>query len=258
MEAQDLGPAADKVGDELALLGIGALAQQGGDGLLGHVDAAPEDECGHRQTHEAVHLPAGQALHHGGQQNGGGGDDVIAAVGGGGHEGGRIDHDAQLGVETAEPELDDDGTQQNTHGDPLQVHRAGVQDLADGGLGQLIADDQDQSGNGQAGQVFEPGVAEGMMLVGRLLRQVEAHQGDDGGAGVGEVVHGVGGDGNGAGQGTHCQLGGEEQQVADDADDAGKTARSSTGVLGICVSALQNEASGEKFSHWMPPEYGMF
>ena len=247
--AQDLGPAADEVSDELALFGVGALAQQGGDGVLGQIDAAPEDEGGHSQTHDTVHLPAGHTLDDGGGQDGGGGQAVIAAVGGGGHQGGGIDHHAQLGVEPAEPELDGDGAHQNGNGDPLQFHGGGVQDLTDGGLGQLIADDEDQARHGKAGQILEPGVAEGVVLVGGLLRQVEAQQGHDGGAGVGEVVHGVGGDGHGTGQSAHRQLQGKEQKIADNAHNTRQPTGGGTGFFAFHALVLPDKGTQKKISH---------
>lgn len=40
----------------------------------------------------------------------------------------------------------------------------------------------------QGGEVFHPAVAEGMLRVGGRGGKLEAHQGDDGGAGVGQVV----------------------------------------------------------------------
>ena len=41
-------------------------------------------------------------------------------------------------------------------------------------------------------------MAEGVVAVGPLARHMKAHQGYHGGTGVGEVIEGVGGDGDGA------------------------------------------------------------
>ena len=100
----------------------------------------------------------------------------------------------------------------------------GVEDFLKAGPGQLEADDDDQRSHGQPGKVFIPGMAVGMVLVRRTLCQTEAKQGDDGAGGVGQVVHGVGGNGHGMGGQAHDELAGEQQQVAENAHNAGKNA----------------------------------
>ena len=60
-----------------------------------------------------------------------------------------------------------------------------------------------------------------MLLVRELSGKLGAHDGDDGGQGVGEVVHRVQGDGDGVGHDAHEGLEGREKDVGQDADDAG-------------------------------------
>ena len=71
-----------------------------------------------------------------------------------------------------------------------------MDDLADGRLYQLRADQQDHRRHGQPRQVFDPVVAEGMSGVSGLRREAEADQRHDGAGGVGEVVDGVRRDGD--------------------------------------------------------------
>ena len=74
--------------------------------------------------------------------------------------------------------------------------------------------------NRQPGQIFVPGMAVGMLRVRRTGPQFEAHQADDVGAGIRQVIHTVGHNGNAAGQRADGGFSRKKQQVADDADNA--------------------------------------
>ena len=56
-------------------------------------------------------------------------------------------------------------------------------------------------------------MAEGVVGVRLLTGQTEAHQSDHRGGGIGEVVEGVGGDGDGAGDESGGEFSRKEQQV---------------------------------------------
>ena len=56
-------------------------------------------------------------------------------------------------------------------------------------------------------------MAEGMAGIGLLARHLESDQGDDGGAGIRQVVEGVGRDGDGIADGPRQEFPGEEAQV---------------------------------------------
>ena len=88
-----------------------------------------------------------------------------------------------------------------------------------GGLCQLEADNDDHGGDHQTGQVFKPGVAVGVFRVGGLFRQFEANQRHNGAGRVGQVVHGVSSDGNGAGQGADNDFPEEKEEIAENAHD---------------------------------------
>ena len=67
-------------------------------------------------------------------------------------------------------------------------------------------------------------MAEGVVRVRLLPRQLEAQQGDEGAAGVGQVVEGVGGDGDGAGERSGEEFSGEQQHIQADAHRAAEDA----------------------------------
>ena len=107
-----------------------------------------------------------------------------------------------------------------------------VQDLIKRGFQQINANDQNQRRNSQAGQVLKSGVTVGMVLVGGHFRQLEAQEGHDGAGSIGEVVHGIGCDGDRAAEGANGQFSCEKQGVAADAHQAGQGAdlRPDTGI----------------------------
>ena len=72
-----------------------------------------------------------------------------------------------------------------------------MQDLVKGRGDQLEAHEDDQQGNEQAGEIFDPAVSEGMPGIRLLARHFEADQRDQGGARIGKVVEGVRCDGDG-------------------------------------------------------------
>ena len=99
-----------------------------------------------------------------------------------------------------------------------------MEDLVKGGLGQLHAHQQDQSGHDQAGYVLDAAVAEGMVGVGLLPCQAEAQQRHRRGPGVGQVVEGVRRNGDGAGQPPGEEFADEQQDVQGDAHSAAQGA----------------------------------
>ena len=82
-----------------------------------------------------------------------------------------------------------------------------------GALAQLHAHQEDEQGHQQPGEILHAAMAEGVVGVRLLTCQTKAHQGHHGGGGVGEVVEGVGGDGDGAGNEAGGEFARKEQQV---------------------------------------------
>ena len=227
--AQNLGGGADFVEDLLPQLRAGGLAQQGADGVLSQTKAADEDEHCHRKAHIAVDPQTGHGFHDAAEQHRAGGNHVVAAVGGGGHQRFRLELLAQPSVEQGQPQLHAHGSSQYRCGEPAKGHGLRVENLLEGTFGQFEADEQNHHRHRQAGQVLEPGVAVGVVFVRRLFRQLKAQQRHHGAAGIGQVVHGIGGDGHRACQCADGQLAGEQHCIADDSHQASQTAGSHPG-----------------------------
>lgn len=92
-------------------------------------------------------------------------------------------------------------------------------------------------------------MAVGVFGVGGLLGKFEAHQGNNGAGGVGQVVHGVGGDGDGAGQSADDDFSQEKEKIAENAYDSGQRTHGGTyfGVAGLV--GIFNEKTEQKMCH---------
>ena len=99
-----------------------------------------------------------------------------------------------------------------------------MDDLLNRALAQLHAHHQNEQGDQQARQIFDAAVAEGVSVVRLLPRQLKAHQGDHRGAGVRQVIEGVGRHGDGAGEHTGQKLSQRQQQIEKNTHTAGQHA----------------------------------
>lgn len=84
---------------------------------------------------------------------------------------------AQPGKEPGHPQLPQNRDDEHPKDHRRSVHRLGVEDLPHRGLGQVRPDHQDQRSHHQAGDVFIPGVAVGVVGIRRLLGHAEPQQG---------------------------------------------------------------------------------
>lgn len=116
-------------------------------------------------------------------------------------------------------------------------------------LCQLHAHKENDHGDDEAGDILQPPVAERMLRIGPLPRQLEAEQRHDARSRVGEVIEGVRRHGDGAGERTGKQLERKEQHIKADADDAAENAvglpHSRIGHIG----AVFDKALGKKRDH---------
>ena len=124
-----------------------------------------------------------------------------------------------------------------------------MQDFVQTVLGQLHADDQHHHCHRQTGQILEPGVAVGVVLIGGLFRQLEADQAHDVGGCVGQVVDGIRRDGDAAEYGAGDELACKQQQVAEDAHHTGHAAVGAAhgGVAGVLMVFYKKPDQG--FGH---------
>ena len=241
VDAHDPRVGHHKVVDLLDQLAAGGRPQQGVQGLLGGLDAGPQDEHRHQHAHPAVDHQVREVGHQGGQQHGGGGHAVTEGVRGGGQHGGGVQPLPQPAVIGGHVQLHPDGDAQDGNHQRAGVHRRRVQDLVQGGPAQLVTHQQDQQRHRQAGQVLHPPVAERVLRVRLLARQAEAHQRHEGAAGVGEVIEGVGGDGDGAGEGARQEFSQEQQDVQPDPHRAAEDAVAPAEDGGLLALRLQKQ-----------------
>lgn len=143
-------------------------------------------------------------------------------IGGGGEHHLRADAVPQLPVKSAHPQLHADGQDEDEQGDGLKIQRFRVQDLADGFLKEREAHLNDQKSHNQGGDVFDPPVSEGMFLIGGFFRELDADQTDDRRAGIGEIVEGVGCDGDAVQGGPDDKFCGKKKSIAQNTHKAGE------------------------------------
>ena len=224
VNADDGGMGHDQFFDLLHKFVGGRRAQQGIDRILGGIEAGPENESRHQDTAPAVDHQTGEAAHQSCDEHSGGGDAVAEGVGGGSQHGGGVQLFPQGAVVKGHIQLHTDGYAQDGNHQPAGVYRSGVQNFIQRGLCQLEAHQDDEHGHRQARQVLDTAVTEGMVRVRLLSRQLKAQQGDEGASGVGQVVEGVGGDGDGAGDGAGKELPGKQENVEANAHRAAEDA----------------------------------
>ena len=116
-----------------------------------------------------------------------------------------------------------------------------MQDLIKRGLGQFHTHEQDQGGYDEAADVLDTAVAEGVIQVGLLTGHFESDEGDQGRAGIGQVVEGIGSDGDGTGEGTCQILAGEEHQIQQDAQQSAEHAVGLTYLGSLIVFMIFDE-----------------
>ena len=253
MVAQHLGLGDDVIHQLPPKLRIRVLTKQRRNGILGQTPAAVQDKGRHCQAHPAVHGDVELSFKQGGQEYRGGGDAVVPAVLGGGKQRLGVDFLRQSPIEQVHPQLHADGGQQHHRRNGRKFHRRGMEDFFGGGLDQLHADDQDQHRHSQTTQIFRPGVTVGVSGIRRLIRHPETDEGHDGAGGIGQVVHGIGGNGHGTGQGSHQQLEAKQQQVAGDPHHAGQGAHRRTHLRVIRVLPIFYKQPKQQFRHIFLP-----
>ena len=232
---------------------VGCLTQQGGDGLAGGLHGGVEDEEGHQQPHIAVQRQVGKEGGDHAQQHGDGGDGVAEAVLGGGGHGGGADLAAHGAVIKGHVHLHQHGQHQNGGGNGGELHRLGVEDFIEGGAQQFHAHHQDEARHHQTGDILHASVAEGMVGVGLLTRQTETQQRHHRGEGIGEVVKGVGGDGDGAGQRACQQLADAEDDVQHHTHDAAEGAPGAAHRLVGGIGVVFDKETAQQRDHTAPP-----
>ena len=195
----------------------GLFPQNGVLGVVQDLDARPKDEQSHQNAHVGVGVKARELVDEGGDQHREGGSRVRQGIGGGGPHDRGVDPPRDLAVEDTQPELDQHRHAEDRHRQPAEHRLGGVKHLVHRARQQLPAHQQDEEGDDHGGDVLNAGVAEGVVAVGRFGGHLEGDQGDDLTTRVGEVVDGVGLNGDGAEEEADREFPRGQQEVQDDA-----------------------------------------
>ena len=216
MDAADRRVGQNHLPNPLHQLLLRRLAQQRSQRLLGRLIPGKEDEARHHKAHPTVDHQGGEPSHQHSRQHRRGGDGIGQAVGGRGLHGGGRYPPADTAVIQVHIQLHGDGCHQNPHRQQTEVHRLRVQDLLHGGLPQLHTHQQDQSRHYKTRYVLDAPVAEGVLGVRLLSRQLKAQQRHHRRACIRQVVEGICRHGHRAADSPGEQLSAEQQQVQTD------------------------------------------
>ena len=251
MDTQDALVGHDDVPDLGDKFMGGRRAQQRVQCVLGSVEAGPEDEGGHQDAAPAIDHEAGEMSRQRGDEHRQRGGAVAEGVHGGG-----IQLFAQPPVIGEHIQLHGNGHAQDGNDHRAELHRLRVQDLLQGGFGQLHTHEQNEHGYRQAGQVLNAAMAEGMLGVRSLARHLEAQHCHKGGAGVGEVVEGVGGDGDGTGQCAGEKFADKQQNIEANAHGAAEDAVSLAKfrLLAVGIEKHTGEQGDHEIKSFPPDE----
>ena len=218
----DLGELRHGLLHRQADLAVHPLPHDAGEGLPQHIKAGFQDHHGDDGGQPGLHgdFALADEEDQGRRQGGGGDHGVVPGVLAGGHQGVGVHALAGLLHVEAQGQL-----HRHRHGDDDQGHGAVVRGLRvkdllhrlhQGGDAGVEDDDRDHRGR----NVLGAAVAVGMLLVRLPPGQLGADDGNDGGQGVGEVVHRVHHHGDGVGEQAHGGLEARQQQIRQDPQNA--------------------------------------
>ena len=160
-----------------------------------------------------------------------------------------MDAAAQGPAKAAEPELCQDGEGEHQNCDPGEDGGLGGEDALHRGVEQLHPQQENQHRHPHTGKIFVPGVAEGVPGVGGPGRQAEGRQGDHRAAGIREVVHPIGGDGNAAGDGPHQELPRRKEKIHHNPHDAPQAAVTPPHLRVLRLFPAWDKPPNQKFGH---------
>ena len=233
------------------------LAQQRRDRVARNAKACPHDERCNQHTDIAIHRQSGEPACHHAQDNHGGRDHVVAAVLPRGHKNGRVDAAANLHVKRAHPQLHQHGHRQDHHQHDRKRHRFRVDDAVDRGLEKLKAHQHDDERDHQTRDILGAAVAERVLGVRRLASYLKAHNRDQAGQAVRQVVERVRDDRDRPGQQTDDHLEHKQEHIARNADRAREHAVLLSHTHIVYIIRIADKQANERLCHNNPLEYKM-
>ena len=238
-------------------LRVGCLAQQGSNRVARNAKACPHDERRYQHAHVTVHRQGGELPRHHAEDDNTGRDHVVAAVLARCHQHGRVDAAADLHIKRPHPQLDQHGHRQDHHQYGGKRHRSGVDDTVERGLEKLKAHQHDDKRHDKPRDVLGAAIAERVLGVRRLAGNLEAHDRNQAGQAVGQVVERICRNRNRSGHQTDHNLEDEQEHITGNPYRTGQHAVLFAHARIMCVFCIPDKKADKRLGHNNPLEYIM-
>lgn len=179
VDADDVGTIQSSRYDAPDEFRVRRLAQENVNDVFGNAVAGVHDHQADGRAGSGVDGQRRELLGNGSDQDARRGDGIGDAVGSCRIIDAGIDFLADIAVIDAHPDLDGDGDDEDADAPIGEFHVFWFKEFANRRFAELVADDEDDDGNGQRCQVFKAAVAEGMFLVWRPVAQFGTDDGNE-------------------------------------------------------------------------------
>ena len=179
VDADDVFAFQGRIDDAPDEFRVRRFAQEDVDDVFGNAVAGVHDHQADGRAGSGVDGQRRELLGNGSDQDARRGDGIGDAVGSRRIVDAGIDFLADIAVIDAHPELDGDGDDEDADAPIGEFHVFWFKEFANRRFAELVADDEDDDGNGQRCQVFKAAVAEGMFLVWRPVAQFGTDDGNE-------------------------------------------------------------------------------
>ena len=158
---------------------IWRLSQEDVDDVFGNAVAGVHDHQADSRAGSGIDGQGRELLGNGSDQDACRGDGIGNAVSSCCVIDAGIDFLADIAVIKAHPDLDGDRDDEDTDAPIGKFHIFRLKEFFNRRFAELVADDEDDDGNGKRCQIFEAAMAEGMFFVWRPVAQLGADDGDE-------------------------------------------------------------------------------
>lgn len=216
VNTEDLRVSFGKRADIFQKFLIGLSAQNGVYGGAESPQSGQQHETANSQPAPAIGLDAPEAVEKRAEQHHTRGGTVAEGICGCGQKAFGGDFPSHAAKEEKHEQLYGDGAKQHGQRQRGNGKRSGTEQLLHGAADKFHGHNKDHHSHQQRGDIFHTGVTVGVFGVGTPTPQLKAQQGNDSAAGIGQVVKGVCGDGNGAAEQSGGQFSGKEKYIQGD------------------------------------------
>lgn len=179
MDADDVGTFQSHGYDAPDEFRIWRLSQEDVDDVFGNAVAGVHDHQADSRAGSGIDGQGRELLGNGSDQDARRGDGIGNAVSSCCVIDAGIDFLADIAVIKAHPDLDGDRDDEDTDAPIGKFHIFRFKEFFNRRFTELVADDEDDDGNGKRCQIFEAAMAEGMFFVWRPVAQLGADDGDE-------------------------------------------------------------------------------